>query len=77
MVRPRKRHHVELQAAQRQQLQQADAAASTDPYPSDAVQDHGVKRARWSPQVQDTREFGPNDSMETAEVRLQGVVTTI
>ena len=43
-----------LGVAQRQQLQQAAAAA--DPYQRDGVRDHGVKRVR-SLQVQGTREF--------------------
>ena len=44
--------------------------AAADPCQCDAVPDHGVKRVRWSPQVQGTRDSDPNASMETAENRL-------
>ena len=49
----------------------SSAPAVEVPNRSDAAPDHGVKRVRCSPQVQDTEEFNPDEPMETAEVQSQ------
>ena len=38
------------------------SSSADERFQSDEVPDHGVKRARWSPHEQDTKEFDPNES---------------
>ena len=40
----------------------SSSSVAAERFQSDEVRDHGVKRARWSPQVQDTNELGPSES---------------
>ena len=70
VVRPSQTCRVELQAA----AAASSSSAAADQYQGFAFPGHGVKRMRWSPQVQDTREFDPNESMETARVQPQGLL---
>ena len=45
----------------------AAAASSADErFRSDEVPDHGVKRVRWSPHEQNTKEFDPNESSDAS-----------
>ena len=61
------RHRRLQQGAQRQAVASSSSAAA-ERFQSE-VPDHGVKRERWSPQVQDTSELGPSES----RVRPQGL----
>ena len=38
------------------------SSSADERFRSDEVPDHGVKRVRWSPHEQDTKEFVPNES---------------
>ena len=38
------------------------SSSADERFRSDEVPDHGVKRVRWSPHAQDTKEFDPNES---------------
>ena len=38
------------------------SSSADERFRSDEVPDHGVKRVRWSPHEQDTKEFDPNES---------------
>ena len=66
VVGPSQTRRVELQAAQRQHCIKHSAAA--DQHQGDHP-GHG-SRGEGSPQVQDTKEFDPNEVMKTADVRL-------
>ena len=45
------------------------SSSADERFRSDEVPDHGVKRVRWSPHEQDTKEFDPNES--TVQVSSQ------
>ena len=56
---------VERRAARhrrQRQVVQCPSISADELFRSDEVPDHGVKRVRWSPHEQDTKEFDPNES---------------
>ena len=42
------------------------SSSADERFRSDEVPDHGVKRVRWSPHAQDTKEFDPNESINAS-----------
>ena len=42
------------------------SSSAYERFRSDEVPDHGVKRVRWSPHAQDTKEFDPNESSDAS-----------
>ena len=56
-----------LAAAASGSVPMAVSSSSADErFRSDEVPDHGVKRVRWSPHEQDTKEFDPNESSDAS-----------
>ena len=48
------------------------SSSADERFRSDEVPDHGVKRVRWSPHEQDTKEFDPNEPSD-ASVQSRGL----
>ena len=48
------------------------SSSADERFRSDEVPDHGVKRVRWSPHEQDTKEFDPNETSD-ASVQSRGL----
>ena len=42
------------------------SSSADERFRSDEVPDHGVKRVRWSPHAQDTKEFDPNEPSDAS-----------